>query len=134
MQTENILEMRKIDKIFPGVKALDQVDFSVRRGEVHCLIGANGAGKSTLMKILSGAYKEDGGEIFFNGKILSSHSTEARKKEGISIIYQELSLFNELTVGENVYMNNYPKKRWKNRLEESLRRYATTGKHFKHQD
>ena len=110
MQTENILEMRKIDKIFPGVKALDQVDFSVRRGEVHCLIGANGAGKSTLMKILSGAYKEDGGEIFFNGKILSSHSTEARKKEGISIIYQELSLFNELTVGENVYMNNYPKK------------------------
>ena len=94
MQTENILEMRKIDKIFPGVKALDQVDFSVRRGEVHCLIGANGAGKSTLMKILSGAYKEDGGEIFFNGKILSSHSTEARKKEGISIIYQELYLFN----------------------------------------
>ena len=55
-QNENILEMRKIDKIFPGVKALDQVDFSVRQGEVHCLIGANGAGKSTLMKILSGAY------------------------------------------------------------------------------
>lgn len=62
-ERDNILEMRKIDKLFPGVKALDGVDFSVRRGEVHCLIGANGAGKSTLMKILSGAYVEDGGEI-----------------------------------------------------------------------
>ena len=57
MQNDNILEMIKIDKVFPGVKALDQVDFMVKRGEVHCLIGANGAGKSTLMKILSDAYK-----------------------------------------------------------------------------
>lgn len=110
MQNDNILEMIKIDKVFPGVKALDQVDFMVRRGEVHCLIGANGAGKSTLMKILSGAYKEDGGKIIFDGKQLSWHGTEARRKEGISVIYQELSLFSELTVGENVYINNYPKK------------------------
>lgn len=110
MQNDNILEMLKIDKIFPGVKALDQVDFKVRRGEVHCLIGANGAGKSTLMKILSGAYQEDGGQIIFDGKQLASHGTEARRKEGISIIYQELSLFSELTVGENVFINNYPKK------------------------
>lgn len=111
VHSDNILEMRQILKVFPGVKALDQVDFQVRRGEVHCLIGANGAGKSTLMKILSGAYTEDGGEIFFNGKILSSHGTEKRRKEGISVIYQELSLFSELTVGENVYINNYPKGR-----------------------
>lgn len=110
MQNDNILEMLKIDKLFPGVKALDQVDFTVKRGEVHCLIGANGAGKSTLMKVLSGAYKEDGGKIIFDGKQLSWHGTEARRKEGISIIYQELSLFSELTVGENVYINNYPKK------------------------
>lgn len=110
MQNDNILEMLKIDKMFPGVKALDQVDFSVKRGEVHCLIGANGAGKSTLMKILSGAYKEDGGTIIFDGKQLAWHGTEARRKEGISVIYQELSLFSELTVGENVYINNYPKK------------------------
>lgn len=110
MQNDNILEMIKIDKVFPGVKALDQVDFMVKRGEVHCLIGANGAGKSTLMKILSGAYKEDGGKIIFDGKQLSWHGTEARRKEGISVIYQELSLFSELTVGENVYINNYPKK------------------------
>lgn len=109
MQRENILEMRKIDKIFPGVKALDQVDFAVERGEVHCLIGANGAGKSTLMKILSGAYKEDGGEIFFGGEILKHHGTKERKEEGIAVIYQELSLFNELTVGENVFINNYPR-------------------------
>lgn len=106
---ENILEMRKIDKLFPGVKALDEVDFSVKRGEVHCLIGANGAGKSTLMKVLSGAYVEDSGEIFFDGEILKTHGTLERKKKGISVIYQELSLINELTVGENVYINNYPK-------------------------
>lgn len=108
-ENENILEMRKIEKGFPGVKALNKVDFNVKRGEVHCLIGANGAGKSTLMKILSGAYTEDSGEIFFDGKVLTSHSTQDRRKEGISVIYQELSLFNELTVGENVFINNYPK-------------------------
>ena len=111
MQSENILEMRKIDKLFPGVKALDNVDFVVRKGEVHCLIGANGAGKSTLMKILSAAHKEDAGEIFFDGKILKSSGTDVRRKEGIAVIYQELSLFNELTVGENVYMNYYPKSK-----------------------
>lgn len=108
-EQDNILEMRKIEKLFPGVKALDQVDFSVRRGEVHCLIGANGAGKSTLMKVLSGAYVEDGGEIIFDGEKLKPHGTLERKKKGIAVIYQELSLVNELTVGENVYINNYPK-------------------------
>lgn len=110
MKSENILEMRKITKVFPGVKVLDEVDFYVRRGEVHCLIGANGAGKSTLMKILSGAYAEDQGEVFFNGSLLKAQGTQVRRQKGISIIYQELSLFNELTVGENVFINNYPKK------------------------
>jgi len=112
MGNMNILEMRKIDKEFPGVKALDSVDFTVRKGEVHCLIGANGAGKSTLMKILSSAYTEDRGEIYFDGKILKSHSTKERRKEGIAVIYQELSLFDELTVGENIYMNYYPQNRF----------------------
>lgn len=125
---DNILEMRKISKVFPGVKALDHVDFSVKKGEVHCLIGANGAGKSTLMKILSGAYTEDGGEIFFNGKVLKPHGTQERKKAGISIIYQELSLFHELTVAENVYINNYPKTAtgavdW-NRMYENTQKLA----------
>lgn len=109
MEENNILEMRQILKIFPGVKALDNVDFNVRYGEVHCLIGSNGAGKSTLMKILSGAYENDAGEIYFDGKILKSHGTKKRRDEGIAVIYQELSLFNELTVGENVYVNNYPR-------------------------
>ena len=110
MEAENILEMKQIVKAFPGVKALDHVDFRVKRGEVHCLIGANGAGKSTLMKILSGAYTEDEGEIYFDNKKLASHGTQQRREEGISVIYQELSLFHELSVGENVYINNYPRK------------------------
>ncbi len=110
-EQDNILEMRAIYKLFPGVKALDKVDFSVKRGEVNCLIGANGAGKSTLMKILSGAYVEDKGEIIFDGNELKSHGTLERKKQGISVIYQELSLVNELDVGENVFINNYPRKR-----------------------
>lgn len=108
---ENILKMQGIDKLFPGVKALDHVDFSVKKGEVHCLIGANGAGKSTLMKVLSGAYKEDSGTIIFDGKVLKASGTLERKKDGIAVIYQELSLINELDVGENVYINNYPKTR-----------------------
>lgn len=108
-EIDNILEMKGITKAFPGVKALDSVDFSVKRGEVHCLIGANGAGKSTLMKVLSGAYVEDEGEIIFDGEVLKPHGTLERKKKGISVIYQELSLFDELTVGENVFINEYPK-------------------------
>lgn len=67
MNDENILEMKGIEKSFPGVKALDKVDFTVKKGEVHCLIGANGAGKSTLMKVLSDAYIEDAGTIYFDG-------------------------------------------------------------------
>lgn len=108
-EVDNILEMKGITKAFPGVKALDNVDFSVKRGEVHCLIGANGAGKSTLMKVLSGAYVEDEGTITFDGEVLKPHGTLERKKKGISVIYQELSLFDELTVGENVFVNEYPK-------------------------
>ncbi|MCF0145318.1 MAG: sugar ABC transporter ATP-binding protein [Eubacterium sp.] len=106
---ENILEMKAIDKFFPGVKALDKVDFSVKEGEVHCLIGANGAGKSTLMKVLSGAYKEDGGEIWFNGEQLKPRGTLDRRNKGIAVIYQELSLFNDLDVAENVFIGNYPR-------------------------
>lgn len=106
---ENILEMRGIDKLFPGVKALDHVDFSVKKGEVHCLIGANGAGKSTLMKVLSGAYTQDSGTIVFDGRVLKTAGPLERKKDGIAVIYQELSLINELDVGENVCMNHYPR-------------------------
>lgn len=106
----NILEMRKINKSFPGVKALSDVDFFVEEGEVHCLIGANGAGKSTLMKILSGAYAKDSGTIVFDGEELKDSSPIATRKKGISVIYQELSLVSELSVTENVLVNNMPKK------------------------
>lgn len=108
--SENILEMKKINKRFPGVQALSDVDFSVRKGEVHCLIGANGAGKSTLMKILSGVYAKDSGEVIFQGLHLEEANTLAARKSGISVIYQELSLVSDLSVAENIFINNFPKK------------------------
>ena len=107
---DNILEMTGICKTFPGVKALDRVDFRVKRGEVHCLIGANGAGKSTLMKVLSGAYSQDSGEITFDGAVMRTSNPLDRKRAGIAIIYQELSLLPELSVAENVFINNFPRK------------------------
>jgi ABC-type sugar transport system ATPase subunit len=105
---EVILEMKHISKTFPGVRALEDVDLLVNRGEVHCLIGANGAGKSTLMKILSGAYVRDRGEIIFNGEPIKETSPILTRKRGILVVYQELSLVNELSVVENILLNNLP--------------------------
>ena len=107
---EPILEMRRINKSFPGVKALKDVDFTVDAGEVHCLIGANGAGKSTLMKILAGAYGRDSGDIIFDGHELKNGNTLDAKRAGISVIYQELSLVNELSVTENILISNMPRR------------------------
>jgi ABC-type sugar transport system ATPase subunit len=108
-----ILEMKHINKSFPGVKALEDVDLFVDSGEVHCLIGANGAGKSTLIKILSGAYGRDSGDIIFNGELIKETSPILTRKRGISVVYQELSLVNELTVTENILLNNLPGKNFK---------------------
>jgi len=108
--SEYILEMKDICKRFPGVLALDSVDFSVKPGEVHCLIGANGAGKSTLMKILAGVYTKDEGSVEFDGKRLEHVNTLDVKRAGIAVIYQELSLVDGLSVGENVFLNNFPRK------------------------
>lgn len=110
MEDSYILEMTGICKCFPGVQALKEVDFKVKRGEVHCLIGANGAGKSTLMKVLSGAHTQESGQIVFNGQQLRTNNTIDRRNAGISVIYQELSLLNDLSVAENIFINNYPKK------------------------
>jgi len=107
---DNILEMRKISKSFPGVQALCNVDFFVEKGEIHCLIGANGAGKSTLMKILAGAYTKDSGEVIFQGKQLDTDNTLLVRRSGISVIYQELSLVSDLSVAENIFINNFPKR------------------------
>ena len=105
---EYILEMRGITKEFPGVRALDNVNFKVKRGEIHCLVGENGAGKSTLMKVLSGVYKfgSYSGDIVYNGEVQQFQSTKDSETAGIAIISQELALIPELTVYENIYFGH----------------------------
>lgn len=103
-----VLEMRGITKRFPGVLALDNVDFAACRGEIHSLIGENGAGKSTLMKILAGDYSPSAGEVFIEDRqVAFGHPREARA-QGISIVYQELSLLHNLTVAENIFLGQEP--------------------------
>ena len=87
-----LLSMEGISKSFNGIKVLDSVNFSLRKGEVHALMGGNGAGKSTLMKILTGVYTADEGEIFIEGKKVSINNTEDAKRNYISMIFQEFSL------------------------------------------
>ncbi len=108
MISENILEMQGISKRFPGVKALDNVSFSCRQGEVHALLGENGAGKSTLIKILSAAYTPDGGEIRFQGELFRHQDPIAAQKAGIGVIYQEFNLVPHLTVAENIFLGREP--------------------------
>jgi ABC-type sugar transport system ATPase subunit len=108
---ETILEVRKISKEFPGVRALDAVDLNLRRGEVHALIGENGAGKSTLIKILAGVYAKDAGEIVFDGTPVEISVPADSLKMGIKVVFQELSLIPHLTVGENVFLESFPLKR-----------------------
>jgi ribose transport system ATP-binding protein len=100
-----IIEMRSINKSFPGVKALDNVDFSVEEGEIHALLGENGAGKSTLMNILAGVYPMDSGMVLFDGKPLKNASVRLTESLGIAFVHQELNLFNDLKVYENFYFN-----------------------------
>ena len=107
----NIVEMRGISKAFPGVNALDGVDFSASLGEVHAVVGENGAGKSTLMKILAGAYHPDRGSILLRGKKVSFASPGEAQRHGIAIIYQEFNLLPELTVAENIFLGREPRKR-----------------------
>lgn len=105
---KNILEMRNITKTFPGVKALDNVNFQVEKGEIHCLVGENGAGKSTLMKVLSGVYPygEYSGDIVLNGEVQKFQAISDSEKAGIAIIYQELALIPELPVYENIFLGH----------------------------
>ncbi|NLJ05588.1 MAG: sugar ABC transporter ATP-binding protein, partial [Exilispira sp.] len=103
-----ILEMKNITKRFPGVVALSDVNFAVKKGEIHCLVGENGAGKSTLMKILSGVYPHGQfeGSIFFEGKQVKFNSTKDSEISGIGIIYQELALVPEMTIYENIMLGH----------------------------
>lgn len=99
-----VLEMKNISKSFVGVKALDNVSLSVRRGEVHAICGENGAGKSTLMKVLNGIYKADAGEIWINGEKQNIQSPTEAHNAGLSIIFQEFNLVDTLSVAENIYL------------------------------
>ena len=126
--SETFLQMKHITKRFPGVLALNDVQFSLRRGEVHALLGENGAGKSTLMKILSGVYQPDEGEIIFEDKPVSFSDPLSAQNVGITIIHQEFNLFPELTVEENIFIGREfcKKNRW--RLDEKQQRQATIAK------
>ena len=103
-----LLEMKNITKTFPGVKALDNVNFQVEEGEIHALVGENGAGKSTLMNVLSGIYPYGtyGGDIIYDGKVCQFHNIKDSEKLGIVIIHHELALVPEMTIGENMYLGN----------------------------
>jgi ribose transport system ATP-binding protein len=105
-----LIEMKGIEKRFPGVHALRNVQFDLRAGEVHALMGENGAGKSTLMKILSGVYASDGGQVRLNGREVNFATPRAAQDAGIGIIHQELSLMNDLSVAQNIFVGREPRR------------------------
>lgn len=110
-----VLEMKNIHKSFPGVRALQGVDFSLCAGEIHALMGENGAGKSTLIKVLTGVYSKDEGEILLEGNAAAIHSPQDAQNLGISTVYQEITLCPNLTVAENMYIGRGKKglNNWK---------------------
>jgi len=108
--SEYILEMKNISKSFPGVKALDDVSFNLRPGEIHALIGENGAGKSTLIKCLGGQHMPDEGEIYIDGKKVDITNAKVSRDHGIGVIYQEFNLVPAFTIAENIYLGREYKK------------------------
>lgn len=124
--SETFLQMNHITKRFPGVLALSNVNFTLRKGEVHALLGENGAGKSTLMKILSGVYQPDEGDIIFEDRPVSFSDPLSAQHAGITIIHQEFNLFPELTVEENIFIGREFCKNNRWRLDEKQQRQAAT--------
>ncbi|WP_219351819.1 sugar ABC transporter ATP-binding protein [Citrobacter sp. Colony219] len=122
--SETFLQMSHITKRFPGVLALSNVDFTLRKGEVHALLGENGAGKSTLMKILSGVYQPDEGDIIFENQPVSFANPLSAQSVGITIIHQEFNLFPELTVEDNIFIGREFCKNNRWRLDEKQQRQA----------
>ena len=106
-----VLQLKEITKEFPGVRALNKMQFNLRRGSIHALIGENGAGKSTLMKVLSGIYTPEGGTIILDGQEVKMHSPQDAEAKGVSIVHQELAVFGTTTVSENVFTTNPPKNK-----------------------
>ena len=106
--SQQLLRIRALDKVFPGVHALDSVDFDLEAGEIHCLVGENGAGKSTLVEILSGSYRPDGGEINVNGEAHAFLTPTRALALGIDTVHQEDQLVTSITAAENIFMGHLP--------------------------
>lgn len=109
-EARTFIELKGIEKVFPGVKALDGVSFDIREGEVHSLCGENGAGKSTLIKVMTGAHARDGGQYLIDGKEVQFRSTQEAIAAGVSCVYQELSIAPQLDVAKNLFIGNLPVK------------------------
>ena len=106
---EVVVSMKKIQKSFPGVHALDDAQIELKKGEVHGLIGENGAGKSTLMKVLTGIYERDSGTVVVKGREVDYKTPGDALEDGISMIHQELNLMPHLTVADNIFIGREPK-------------------------
>jgi len=129
--SESILEMRGISKIFPGVKALDNVQFTLRPGEIHALVGENGAGKSTFIKVLAGVHQPDGGEIILNGDKIVMRDPIVAQKHGIAAIHQHAASYPDLSVAENIFIGHaflkYGFINWRKTNEEARRLLDSIG-------
>ncbi|HZA82304.1 MAG TPA: sugar ABC transporter ATP-binding protein [Actinomycetes bacterium] len=123
-----LLELEGARKAYPGVRALQGVDLQVERGEVHALLGENGAGKSTLMKLVAGAVTPDAGRMTLDGAPVPLGSLAAAQASGVALVYQDLSLVPQLSVGENVLLGRWPTTRWGTVAWEEL--HATAGRHL----
>ncbi len=110
MATDALLSMKNITMTFPGVRALQDVDFTLCKGEIHALMGENGAGKSTLIKVLNGVYTRDSGSIYLEGRLIDNHSPQEAQMNGISTVFQEVNLCPNISVAENIFAGCEPKK------------------------
>ncbi|HEB29848.1 MAG TPA: sugar ABC transporter ATP-binding protein [Spirochaetes bacterium] len=124
LNEDPVLQIKGVSKEFPGVKALDGVDMSLKKGEVHALVGENGAGKSTLIKILAGVYTKDSGDIIFENKSVNFHTAADSLRLGIKVVFQELALIPHMTIAENVFLESFPLK--KNRAIDWEKMYERT--------
>lgn len=115
-----MLKMEGVSKIFPGVKALDNINITAYKGEVTALMGENGAGKSTLMKILSGVYQKDEGKIFIEGEKAHIKNIKSAEEYGVTIIHQEMSLINNLTIAENIFLGNEKFNKFTKKINKKL--------------
>jgi ribose transport system ATP-binding protein len=124
MTGDTILELKNITKIFPGVRALDNVDLRVKEGEIHALMGENGAGKSTLIKIITGVYKQNEGDMLVNGTSVSFGSPRDAFNTGIDVVHQERNLFPTFSVAENIMVEHYTDRMMRRINERDINKSA----------